>query len=416
MKEQQKVRYGVVGCGVVATTYYLPYMLEDDRIEITAVCDIAETRVDACKRLFGAKEGYTDYYKMLDASSIDAVLILTAPGTHVSFALAAVERGLHVLIQKPMALNLEDATRITDAVRAANVKCLIEPGNMTPLHPGWREVRRLVEAGALGKPYWFSCIETAGTEYSKMLGGNPYGAKAFFTADSGGMLFDYSYTPSKIIAVLGDCKSVTGNAKISVPDRYIVPDEGYDEYLAHVEDPTQCNYWLEVLNREKTEPIKMEAPDNVFSTYELASGWIGTFHIGRPFHPVMKGSTSSDFMVFGEGGNIIGGQGYLASIISKERDLLPETDEDGWYHIEQPVNKSPRAGAWPRPSRFFDYYAESTKHLTDCIIEDKDPIPNVEWGRHVTEMMFGAIESSKTGQRYDMTTTSTGLVGNDTNG
>lgn len=410
MNSEQQVRYGVVGCGVVATAYYLPYMLEDSRIEITAVCDIAEARVDACKRIFGAKEGYTDYYRMLGESELDAVLILTAPGTHVSFALAAVERGLHVLIQKPMALTLTDATRITDAVRSAGVQCLIEPGNMTQLHPGWREVRRLVDAGALGRPYWFSAIETAGTEYNNLLGGNPYGAKAFFAADSGGMLFDYSYTPSKIVTVLGDCAAVTGTATISVPDRYIVPDEGYDEYLAGVQDPARCNYWLEVLTKEKTQPITMEAPDNVFSTYELANGWIGTFHIGRPFHPVMSGSTSSDFMVFGEGGNIIGGQGYLASIISGTPELLPETDETGWYHIDQPVNDSPRAGAWPRPSRFFDYYAESTKHLTDCILEDRDPIPNVEWGRHITEMMYGALESAKTGTRYEMTTTSTGLV------
>lgn len=408
---EEKVRYGVVGCGVVATTYYLPYMmLEDDRIEITAVCDLEETRVRSCKRLFGAKETYTDYYQMLDEAAIDAVLILTAPGTHVPFALAAVDRGLHILIQKPMALTLKDATRITDSVRKAGVKCLVEPGNMTPLHPGWRQIRKLVKAGALGRPYWFSCIETAGTQYSNLLGGNPYGAKAFFTADSGGMLFDYSYTPSKIVTVLGDCRAVTGNAAISVPERHIVPDQGYDEYLNTVEDPAKCNYWLEVLNREKSEKVIMEAPDNVFSTYELADGWIGTFHIGRPFHPVMKGSTSSDFMVFGEGGNIIGGQGYLASMISREKHLLPETDEDGWYHIKQPVNPSPRAGAWPRPSRFFDYYAESTRHLTDSIIEDKDPIPNVEWGRHITEMMYGAIESAKNGCKYIMTTTSAGLV------
>lgn len=56
------------------------------------------------------------------------------------------------------------------------------------------------------------------------------------------------------------------------------------------------------------------------------------------------------------------------------------------------------------------YYHQSTQHLIDCIQEDRDPLINVEWGRHITEMMVGALESSRTGQRYGMTTTLTGLV------
>jgi predicted dehydrogenase len=346
---------------------------------------------------------------MLDGAELDAVWILTTPGTHVPFVLAAVQRGIHVLIQKPMALSLEDATKITDAVRSHDVKCLVEPSNMTLLHPAWREVRQLIDSGVLGTPYWFSAIETAGTTYTNMLGGNPYGAKAFFAADSGGMLFDYSYTPSKIVTLLGDCKSVTGTATISVRDRMIVPDHGYTEFIVNAADPMNCNYWEHVLDMERTEHVEMEAPDNVFSTYELDSGWIGTFHIGRPFHPVLPGTEGSDFMVFGEAGNLITGGGHFASVISRHSELLPSVNESGWYHVPAPSNPDPRAGGWPRPSRVFDYYAESSRHLVDCIVGDTDPIPNVEWGRHITEMMYGALESARTGRRYEMTTTSRGL-------
>ena len=55
------------------------------------------------------------------------------------------------------------------------------------------------------------------------------------------------------------------------------------------------------------------------------------------------------------------------------------------------------------------YYHESTRHLVDCILEERDPLINVEWGRHITEMMVGALESSRRGVRYEMTTTLTGL-------
>jgi len=402
------VKIGIVGCGVVATAYYLPYLLTDSRAEITAVCDLDPVRTREIARLFGARREYNDYIEMLERSGIDAVWILTAPGTHVRFTLEAVERGIHVLLQKPMALNLADATRITDAVRAKGVKCLVEPSNMTLLHPRWREVRALIDAGVLGRPYWFSAIETAGSSYHNLLGGNPYGAGAFFAKDSGGILFDYSYTPSKIVTLLGDCAAVTGNARISVPDRMIVPEQDYNGYLKACTDPMNCNYWEQVMALEKTLPVKMEAPDNVFSTYEMDNGWIGTFHIGRPFHPTVPGTQGSDFMVFGAGGNLITGGGHFASIISDKPHLLPEVSGDGWYHVPGLTNPDPRSGGWPKPSSF-DYYSESSKHLISCILEDSDPIPNVEFGRHITEMMYGALVSAETGRRYEMTTTCTGL-------
>lgn len=409
MKQTPPVKIAVVGCGVVATAYYLPVLMNDPRAEIAAVCDLDPLRTEACVRLFGAKAAYQDYFKMLEEAELDAVWILTAPGTHVRFTLAAVEKGLHVLLQKPMAMNVDDATRIVDAVRAKGVKCLVEPSNTTLLHPGWAEARRLIDAGVLGRPYWFTAIETAGTTYHNMLGGNPYGAQAFFAADSGGVLFDYSYTPAKIVSLLGDCKSVTGNAAISVPDRMIVPEQDYSGYLQRCADPMDCNYWEEVLDLEKTQPVRMEAPDNVFSNYEMDNGWIGTFHIGRPFHPILPGTKGSDFMIFGEGGNLLTGGGHFISIISHRKDLLPEVDDAGWCHIPNAQNPDPRAGAWPKPNPAFDYYAESSRHLIDCILEDRDPLPNAEFGRHVTEMMYGALESARTGRRYDMTTTTRGM-------
>ncbi len=402
------VRIGIVGCGVVATAYYLPHLLDDPHAEITAVCDIEPRRTAACVRLFGAKQQYTDYYEMLDTAELGAVFILTAPGTHAEFSLAAIERGLHLLIQKPMALTLDDATRITDAVRAKGVKCVVEPSGNTALDPDIAHLRQLIDAGVLGRPYWFAAIDTAGTTYSNMLGGNPYGNKAFYSADSGGMLFDFPYTPNRIVSLLGDCKSVTGNAAISVPERWIVPDDGYTDFLERATDPYDCNYWDEVLHAEKTEKITMGAPDNVFSNYEMDAGWLGTFHIGRPFHPMLKGTIGSGFMIFGEGGNLITGGGHAVSIISDRKDLLPEVSDDGWYHL--PVRGDHTKAQWPKPvPGAFNYYARSSEHLVQCIRDDTDPIPNVEFGRHVTEMMYGALESARTGRRYDMTTTTTGL-------
>lgn len=398
-----KVKVGIAGCGVVATAYYLPYLAKMDNVELTAVCDLYPERTEACVRLFGAKSQYVDYYDMLEAADLDAVFVLTGPGTHVAFTLAAVDLGLHVLLQKPMSTDMEGAHAIREAVRAKGVIALIEPSSNSPLDPLYPELRTLVKAGALGDPYWFTHIETGPTEYHPSLHGNPYGVGAFYSEDSGGMLFDYPYAPSEIVSVLGACKSVTGAARISAPDRYIVPDSRYNEFLQAATDPDEANYWDVVLDLPKTQHVRMGAPDNVFCTYEMVDGWIGTFHVGRLFHPVLPGIDGGGLRVYGTEGNLIRGMGYDASIISTKRELLPNVSPDGWYHIP---TRATAPAPWPQPAPgSFNYYHESAQHFIDCIIQEKDPVVNVEWGVHINEMMYGALESARTGQRYELTTT-----------
>lgn len=79
---KRRVKVGLVGCGVVATAYYLPYLINMDTAELVAVCDVYPERAQACVRLFGAKEAYQDYYQMIDCADIEVVFILTGPGTH----------------------------------------------------------------------------------------------------------------------------------------------------------------------------------------------------------------------------------------------------------------------------------------------------------------------------------------------
>jgi predicted dehydrogenase len=401
---QKKVKVGVVGCGVVATAYYLPYMMRMDTLDLVAVCDLYETRTQACMRLFGAKEQYLDYYEMIDQADIDAVFILTAPGTHVPFAKKAIEAGKHLLIQKPMATNFEDAKTIAQGIREANLKAIIEPSSNTPLDPDIALLRNLVKKGVLGQILWFSLAWTGPTTYGPALGGNPYGQAAFYDKDSGGFLFDLPYAPSQIVAVLGPCKNVMAKATIADVDHAIVPEHQYDEFLGRVTDPDDANYWDVVIDLPKTKQVTMQAYDNVYSLYEMENSAAGTCHVGRLFHPVLPESGGGALQVFGTEGNLMFGCGYKASIISNKKDLLPQVDSDGWFHI--PLRGDRSKSKWPQPTPgAFNYYHQSTQHLIDCILEDRDPIVNVEWGLHITEMMAGAVISAETGQRYDMTTT-----------
>ena len=398
------VKVGVVGCGVVATAYYLPYLMKVQNAEITAVCDLVESRTVACQRLFGAKQAYRDYYTMMDQADLDAVLILTAPGTHVPFALKAIELGRHFILQKPMATNMEDARRIAEGVRAAGVKAIIEPSSHSPLDPDVAHLRELVRAGVLGDILWFTLGATGPTRYGPGLSSNPYGQAAFYAVDSGGFLFDLPYAPANIVSVLGPCTSVMAQASITVADHRIVPEPKYDEFLSQAADPEHANYWDVVVDLPRTQPVRMEAVDNAYSLYEMRDGGVGACHVGRIFHPVLPGTGSGSLQVFGTHGNLIFGAGYTASIISSRKDLLPHVDDDGWYHI--PLRGDRSRARWPQPTPgAFHYYHASTQHLVDCILEDREPIPNVDWGLHITEMMVGTLESARTGCKYEMMTT-----------
>lgn len=399
----ERVKIGVVGCGVVAAAYYLPYLMRDERAELVALCDIYPERTRHCQRLFGARETYEDYFDMLEKADIDAVFILTAPGTHVSFTLAALDAGKHILLQKPMATDMEGARQIADAVRKSGLKALIEPSSNSPLDPDVRELRQLVRAGVLGDVMWFSAGTTGPTRYDKSLDHNPYGQGAFFSKNSGGFLFDMAYGPAQIVAVLGACKSVKANIRTSSPTASIVPEAAFDRFLANAPGPEDANFWDAVYEEERSVTVENAGPDNAYSLYEMADGSIGALHVGRIFHPVLEGSGSGSLQVFGTDGNIVFGAGYQASVISRHRDKLPETDASGWYHI--PVRGDLSRAKWPQPvPGGFNYYHESARELIDCIVTDRTPQPTVEWALHITEMMAGALTSAQTGETYRMTT------------
>ena len=403
-KPQKTIRVGVVGCGVVATAYYLPYLLTRKDAEITAVCDLRKARAEECKRIFSAKAAYDDYDRMLREADLDLVMVLTGPGTHVRFTVAAVESGRDVLLQKPMALDLEGAEAIVTATRKNRRKVLVEPSAPSPISPHSAEIRRLVREGVLGKTSWFQCIPTGPSEAGHpVLSGNPYGEGAFYAKDSGGMIFDYAYGPAQIATILGSCKRVTAMATTTMRDRFIVPEEHYDKHLQAAQSPEEANYWDAAIAAEKSKPVTMEAPDNAFAIFAMADGSLGVYHFGRTFQPTRPPATYGGMQVYGTEGNLIYGAGHMASLYTTRRDLVDDIDEEGWKHWDGPKGTGPYK--WPQPPKgAFNYYHASTDHILTCIHEDRDPVLNVEYGRHVTEMMHGTVVSARSGTHYDMKT------------
>ena len=118
-QNSQTVKVGFVGVGGIANGH-LRRLGEMDTVEITALCDIAEDRVQAAVETYGG-QAYTDYRVMLDEAALDAVYFCLPPFAHSDAELIAAERGCHVFVQKPVVLDIETGIKIAEAIQSAGV-------------------------------------------------------------------------------------------------------------------------------------------------------------------------------------------------------------------------------------------------------------------------------------------------------
>jgi predicted dehydrogenase len=141
----QRIRVGVVGCGVIAQVMHLPHLAAlEDRYEIAAVCDISEGVAQECARRYGVPNAFTRWEDLV-AADLDAVLVLT-PGSHAPIAIAAAEAGKHVFVEKPMCLSVAEGQAMIDAAAASGVQLMV--GTMKRYDPAYeRLVELLPEAG-----------------------------------------------------------------------------------------------------------------------------------------------------------------------------------------------------------------------------------------------------------------------------
>ena len=142
----ERIRVGVVGCGLVAQVMHLPYLRElHDRYEIAGVCDLSRVRVDAVGDAYGVARRTTDWHELV-TWPLDAVLILVS-GSHAPIASAAIAAGLHVFSEKPLALSVAEGRTVVAEARAAGV-CLMV-GYMKRYDPAYE--RLVAELPSLGE-------------------------------------------------------------------------------------------------------------------------------------------------------------------------------------------------------------------------------------------------------------------------
>lgn len=117
-----ELRFGVIGCGGMASQVHCPNLAAIPGVQPVAYCDINETRAQALLKAHGGEYTTTDSERIMADRSIDGVLIQVGPWKHPQLVQAAARAGKHIFVEKPIAVELPDALETIRVVEAANVK------------------------------------------------------------------------------------------------------------------------------------------------------------------------------------------------------------------------------------------------------------------------------------------------------
>src|SRR5262245_6005767 len=154
-----KKQIGIVGCGAVTEVCHLPAAKHSQEVEIVALADLNVERARSLGERFGVAH-YDDCSKLF--GKVEGVIVATPNYLHAPVAAAFLERGIPVLIEKPLALTSDEAHRLIETAYASHTP--LQAGYMYRFCAGARVVKKAIEAGWLGKLTRFSL--ECGTVYS----------------------------------------------------------------------------------------------------------------------------------------------------------------------------------------------------------------------------------------------------------
>jgi predicted dehydrogenase len=142
-------RVSVIGLGAMGRNH-VRLLSELPGAELVAVCDQDAAAVDAGSRTYGVK-GFRSWRDMLETGGIDAAVVAVPTRGHLEVAQGALARGIHVLVEKPIATNLAEGRALVDAAKVSGK--LLAVGHVERFNPAVRELQRRMEAGDVGRVF-----------------------------------------------------------------------------------------------------------------------------------------------------------------------------------------------------------------------------------------------------------------------
>jgi predicted dehydrogenase len=143
-KDERLLRIGVLGCGPISQIAHFDACRKARNAELYAICDLADDLRERMASLHEPQVSYRDYDEMLADPNVEAVLIGVADQFHVPLALKAIDAGKHVLIEKPLGINVAECEELGARVKASHL--VLQVGNNRRFDPGIAFAQEFVRA------------------------------------------------------------------------------------------------------------------------------------------------------------------------------------------------------------------------------------------------------------------------------
>ncbi len=333
------LRAGIIGCGGITERRHGPMLASlSDRVTVVALADLAQERLDLMggKLGVGSENLYTDWEQMLTQEKLDLVHICTPHHLHEPQAIAAMESGAHVFLEKPIATRLEEVDRMIAASERTGRKMTV--GHNQLFSAAHRAALEQIQAGAIGSVF---LVRTEGLGGSHVVGrGVSQQWRTQATAGGGGPLIDNGY--HQVYTAL----NYVGSPAVRV----------YARIGRYVQD-------IEV---EDTALVLIEHANS--ATTSLQVGW-----------SALAGGTSVNEILGTEGQIRFGGGEAPVSVWRKETGewTHPPVEAEGPDELGLPV---------------------AVRRFVEAIENDGEvPVSPAE-GRHVLAIVLGAYQSGQSGE------------------
>ncbi len=220
----KKFRTAIIGCGGICITH-ITALQAIGNADIVALCDIREDRLENASKLCPDAAKYTDYKKLLDESDAQIIHVCTPHYLHAEMAIASMLSGRDVYLEKPCAMNSNEAQKIIDVSEKTGKKVCVSFQNR--VINTTVSAKAIVDSGEMGKLLGGKGLVTwnrGGAYYSES------GWRGKFATEGGGVLMNQSiHTLDLLYYFLGEVESVKGHASL---------DKNFD--VIEVEDTAQA--------------------------------------------------------------------------------------------------------------------------------------------------------------------------------
>lgn len=365
--KKKNLRIGIIGCGNIAFQKHLPSLERlGSKVSLVAFCDTLEERAKKASEEYGVKEAsvYKDYHKLLEDESIDVVHVLTPNVSHAQITVDALELGKHVMCEKPMAINSEEAKRMLNASKRTGKKLTI--GYQHRFRRDSLFLNKLIQDGELGEIYLTKAHAV------RRRGVPTWGVFLDKEKQGGGALIDIGTHALDLALWLMN----NYNPKLVVGSTY--------SKLSSKSDGNVFGHW----DHEKLAGVEDSAFGFITmengATIMLESAWALNVINAKESQVTLCG-TEAGAEMFGDSD---ANEGYVVLNTSKHNQLLEMKTITS--NLIPSLRTEEELG-----------YLEA-KHWIDAIIHDKTPMVTPEQAYVVTQILDAIYYSSETGQAVNI--------------